>query len=62
MDAHLLVESQQEYQVDLVGPTRKDYRWQAKQQKGFEAGNFLIDWDQHQATCPAHDMRNEIAP
>jgi transposase len=52
VDAQLLVESQRDYQVDLVGPTRKDYRWQAKQQKGFDASHFLIDWDQHQATCP----------
>jgi len=52
VDAQLLVESQQAYQVDLVGPTRNEYRWPANQQKGFDASHFLIDWDQHQAICP----------
>ncbi len=52
LDAQLLVESQHDYQVDLVGPTRKDYRWQASQQTGFDASHFPINWDRQQATCP----------
>lgn len=36
VDAKLLVESQRDYQIDLVGPTRKNYHWQAKEQKGFD--------------------------
>jgi transposase len=62
VDAQLLVESQQNYQVDLVGPTRKDYRGPAKQQKGFDAGHFLIDWDQHQATCPRCTHQRQLEP
>lgn len=52
VDAKLLVESQQVYQIDLVGPTRRNYHWQASQQKGFDADHFLIDWERQQATCP----------
>lgn len=52
VDAKLLVESQRDYQVDLVGPTRKDYHWQARQQKGFDASHFPIDWQKQEATCP----------
>jgi hypothetical protein len=52
VDAKLLVESQRDYQIDLVGPTRKNYRWQASQHTGFDAEHFLIDWQQQQATCP----------
>lgn len=52
VDAKLLVESQRDYQIDLVGPTRKDYRWQAAQQTGFDASHFPIDWQQQQALCP----------
>jgi hypothetical protein len=52
VDAKLLLESQQDYQIDLVGPTRRNYQWQASQQKGFDAEHFLIDWEQQQATCP----------
>lgn len=52
VDAKLLVESQRDYQMDLVGPTRKNYRWQATQQTGFDASHFPIDWEKQQATCP----------
>lgn len=41
-----------DYGIDLVGPTRADYKWQAQQQTGFAAGQFSIDWHAEQATCP----------
>lgn len=53
VDAELLVASRDEYGVDLVGPTRPDYKWQAKAGNGFAAGAFRIDWDSQHATCPA---------
>ena len=31
VDAKLLLESQQNYQIDLVGPTRRNHQWQANQ-------------------------------
>jgi transposase len=52
VDAELLVDSQREYGVDLIGPTRLDYRWQSRAGEGFAASDFAIDWDQQQATCP----------
>jgi transposase len=52
VDASLLVESQRDYQIDLVGPTRRNHQWQASQQTGFDADHFLIDWQHQQATCP----------
>jgi transposase len=52
VDAKLLVESQRDYQIDLVGPTRKNYRWQATQKTGFDVSHFPINWEQQQATCP----------
>jgi len=52
VDAKLLVESQRDYQIDLVGPTRRNHQWQASQQTGFDADHFLIDWQHQQATCP----------
>ena len=60
VDAQLLVESQRDYQIDLVGPTRKNYRWQAKQQKGFDANHFPIDWEQQQATCPEGHTSSQL--
>jgi transposase len=52
VDAELLVQSQQEYGVDLVGPTRADYHWQANAAEGFAAGDFHVDWEQQRMTCP----------
>jgi transposase len=52
VDAKLLVESRRDYQIDLVGPTRKNYRWQARKPTGYDADHFLIDWEKLQATCP----------
>ena len=52
LDAELLVTSQRDYGVDLLGPSRADYRWQAQAAKGFDASHFQIDWDQQQAVCP----------
>jgi transposase len=53
IDAELLVESEQQYQVDLLGPVRGDYRRQGRENKGFAAADFVIDWDARQARCPA---------
>jgi transposase len=52
VDAQLLHSSQQDYGIDLVGPTRPDVKWQAQQKTGFEASQFHIDWQAQQATCP----------
>src|SRR5215210_6383632 len=53
LDAELLVTIPQRYGVDLLGPTRRDYHWQARAGQGFDAQGFAIDWDREQATCPA---------
>lgn len=59
VDAKLLVDSQTDYGVDLVGPTRHDYHWQAQQGQGFAAHDFHIDWPHQQATCPGgHTSRS----
>jgi len=52
VDAELFVQSRQEYGVDLVGPTRADYHWQASAAEGFAAGDFRVDWEQQRMTCP----------
>ena len=52
VDAELLVDSRREYGVDLIDPTRPDYRRQSRAGEGFAASDFTIDWDQQHATCP----------
>jgi transposase len=53
VDAELLANSQQEYGVDLFGPARGDIHEQARSGEGFDAQQFVIDWEAKQATCPA---------
>ena len=47
-----LVASQQEHQIDLIGPIYADRQWQAKAQAGFDLAHFQIDWDAQVVTCP----------
>jgi transposase len=53
LDAELLVESPEHYGVDLLGPTRLDYHWQAREGAGFDVQHFQLAWDQQHARCPA---------
>ena len=53
LDAALLVRSRAGYQVELVGPTRRDYHGQAREGTGFAVAHFPVDWGQQHATCPA---------
>lgn len=62
LDAALLVESERDFGVDLYGPTRHDYRWQAREGNGFAASAFTIDWDAKTATCPAGCTSSSWSP
>jgi transposase len=52
VNSKLFVSSPQKYGIELLGPTRSDNHWQAKEGTGFAASDFTIDWAQQQATCP----------
>lgn len=52
VDAELLVSSQQNYGIRLLGPVLADNSWQAKADQGFDVGSFHLDWQAQQATCP----------
>ena len=62
VDAKLLVESQRDYELELIGPTRANYHWQAREKKGFDASHFLIDWQAEQATCPEGYLSSSWTP
>jgi transposase len=51
-DADMLVASQHEYGVAIVGPVADDPSWQARAGEGFDKAQFLVDWDRHVVTCP----------
>jgi transposase len=52
VDATQLLESDQQYGVELIGPAPGNGRWQHEQDNGFDLSHFVIDWDKQQATCP----------
>ena len=52
VNSKVFVASKEKYGIELIGPTRSDNRWQAKEGQGFAAGEFEIDWDKQQARCP----------
>ncbi|WKN33478.1 hypothetical protein PZB74_09050 [Porifericola rhodea] len=57
LDAKLLLTNRQNYNIDLLGHTRPDYRWQARAKEGFAAADFHVDrqptlWQKQQDTCP----------
>jgi transposase len=62
IDAEALVASQATYQVDLVGPTAKDYRWQARAQNGYALADFSIDWERKRARCPQGQTSSSWTP
>jgi transposase len=62
LDAELLAESKKNYGVDLFGPTRPDYRWQARAKQGFGMQDFEIDWDRKKAICPEGHESVEWTP
>jgi transposase len=51
VDAELLLNSQSDYQVELVGLVKNDRHWQAKESKGYAIENFDIDWEEKTVTC-----------
>ncbi|MFK8185261.1 MAG: IS1182 family transposase, partial [Phormidesmis sp.] len=52
LDAELIVTTDEQYQVDLLGPTRNNLHWQAKAANGFAADDFIVDWQKEKVICP----------
>ena len=51
VDAGLLVESTENYNIELFGPTRFNPSWQSRT-GGYDAARLVVDWDQQTAMCP----------
>jgi hypothetical protein len=52
-DAHVLVGSQQDFVVTIVGPVAEDPSWQARAGEGSDKGSLVVDWERQVVTCPA---------
>lgn len=62
VNAPLFVSSQKTYGIELIGPTRSDNHWQAKEGAGYAAAEFTIDWEKEQAVCPMGKTSNSWTP
>ncbi|HEV2459950.1 MAG TPA: transposase, partial [Ktedonobacterales bacterium] len=59
VDAEVLATSHARFGVDVLGPTRGNFRWQARQQTGFEGQHFTVDWAAQRVICPqGHTSRS----
>ncbi|ESA37118.1 transposase [Leptolyngbya sp. Heron Island J] len=52
VDGTLLVDSREDFGIELIGPVRPDVSWQAKAPNGYDLSQFQIDWEKQQITCP----------
>lgn len=62
VDAELLVSSQQDHGIELIGPVRRDPSWQANQPLAYDCSRFLIDWQQQRVTCPQGHQSKSWTP
>jgi transposase len=60
--APILVSSQQQYGIEVIGPARGDVKWQANTEQGIDASQFLIDWENQQAMCPEGQRSSSWTP
>jgi transposase len=62
VDAQILVDSQTEHDVRVVGPVITDPAWQAHTPQGITISQFALDWDAQQATCPQGKVSRTWSP
>ena len=61
-DSEILVGSERESGVTIVGPVAADPSWQAREATGVDNSAFTIDWETHTATCPQGKQRRKWQP
>ena len=52
VNTNVLIDSQEQHGVEVIGPIKVDTTWQAQSGKGFDMSCFTIDWEQQKVTCP----------
>jgi transposase len=62
VDADLLVESKAKHAITVVGPVIGDPSWQAHNEDGLAASQFVLDWEAEQAHCPAGKVSDRWTP
>ena len=62
VDGTLLVDSLEDFGIELIGPVRPDVSWQAKLSDGYDLSRFDIDWEKQQVTCPEGNLSKRWPP
>ncbi len=62
VSAEQLCQAQETAGVELLAPVLPDSSWQAIANQGFDLTHFAIDWENHQAQCPAGQMSQTWKP
>jgi len=62
VDADLIVSSQQDYHLDLVGPVPPNTSWQARDEQAYDLSCFSIDWEQKVVICPEGHHSDSWSP
>jgi transposase len=62
VDANLIVTSQKQYDVELVGPVRPNASWQAKIPGGYDISQFHVNWKTKRVTCPQGKKSDQWVP
>lgn len=52
VDADVVVKSQRDLDLEIIGPMRPDSSWQAKAGQGYDLSHFSIHWQTQRVTCP----------
>jgi transposase len=52
VSSELIVQSQSEAGIELIGPVPPDTSWQARDNQGYDIGHFQVDWQAQQVSCP----------
>ena len=49
VNTNVLIDSQEQYGVEVIGPIKVNTTWQAQSGKGFDVSCFTIDWEQQKS-------------
>jgi len=52
ISADLLIQSQDDYGIELIGPPRPSPSWRSKVEGGYTADQFAVDWARQVVLCP----------
>jgi transposase len=62
VDADALVDSRDDYQIELLGPVPPDTSWQARTPGAYPLACFQVDWEAQRVTCPEGNISRKWNP